>query len=131
MMDAETTGIEPLLGLTQVKKLVGGGTLEMKCEAVHLALRQRGFDPGNVGETTAETFRTSLSVFERDPVFQTALGSNPLPWEAHIKMVAAVQPFLSGGVSKTINMPADSTVEDVKAAYRMAWELGLKSIAVY
>lgn len=116
MMDAETTGIEPLLGLTQKKKLVGGGTLTMMSEVVERAIIALGEDAHRI---------------ENHPVFQTALGSNQLPWQAHVKMVAAVQPFLSGGVSKTINMPSDATVEDVKAAYIMAWELGLKSIAIY
>ncbi len=100
MMDCETTGIEPYLGVSTTKQLVGGGNIHVTNEAV-----------------------TDNS--------QCALGENALPWQAHVKMVAAVQPFLSGAVSKTINMPADSTVDDIKDAYVMAWELGLKSIAVY
>jgi ribonucleoside-diphosphate reductase alpha chain len=113
MMGAESTGVEPFLCLDQTKKLVGGGELRMISEIAQRATvtyNTHGYD---------------------HPIFQTALGSNPLPWQAHVKMVAAVQPFLSGGVSKTINMPTEATVEDVKAAYLLAWELGLKSIAIY
>lgn len=105
MMDCETTGIEPCLGLVTTKKLVGGGELTMTNGVV-----KDGVDP---------------------KVYQCALGPNALPWQAHVRMVAAVQPHLSGSVSKTINMPADCTVEDVKQAYLMAWELGLKTISVY
>ncbi len=102
LMDCETLGIEPELAHNKTKSLVGGGTISQENE-----------------------------VDETDPVFATALGTNRLSWEAHVKMVAAAQPFLSGGVSKTINMPHDSTVEDVMAAYRMAYKKGLKGITVY
>jgi ribonucleoside-diphosphate reductase alpha chain len=116
MMDAETTGIEPLMSIEHTKKLVGGGMFKTISRVAEQAIFARGLD--------ADQAETSF-------ILQTALGSNPLSWQAHVKMVAAVQPFLSGGVSKTINMPAEATVEDVKSAYLMAWELGLKSIAIY
>src|SRR5207247_8663507 len=87
------------------KKLVGGGEITQTNGVV-----KEGVDP---------------------QVYQCALGDNALPWQAHVKMVAAVQPHLSGSVSKTINMPHDCTVEDVKQAYKMAWEMGLKTISIY
>ncbi len=112
MMDFDSTGIEPVIALESEKKLVGGGTMKhvVKCA------KDYGIDVKD-------------GIYSK--VFQTALGNNPLSWQAHVKMVAAVQPFLSGAVSKTINMPSTAKIEDVKSAYIMAWQMGLKSISVY
>jgi ribonucleotide reductase alpha subunit len=137
MMDCDTTGIEPCLGLVTTKKLVGGGEIRMVNNAV-----KAYFDHAYIKDKDAAylaSYVQDVGAFPKEfadfnlnaAVFQCALGDNALSWQAHVKMVAAVQPFLSGAVSKTINMPAESTVEDIKEAYMMAWQLGLKSLAVY
>ncbi len=112
MMDCGSTGIEPLMGLTSTKTLVGGGTVEFTPDCVAVAFKERTSD---------------LS----DPVFQTAFGDNPLSWQAHVKMLGALSPHISGAISKTVNMPADATVQDVKDAYIMAHKLGVKCLAIY
>jgi ribonucleoside-diphosphate reductase alpha chain len=119
MMDCDTTGIEPLLAERYQKTLVGGGVLEVAPECYQDGLNYlRLTDPRGV-------FKVN------DPVLATALGENTLSPEAHLLMVAAVQPFISGAVSKTINMPADSTVADVKGIIIQAWKEGVKCVAIY
>ena len=133
MMDCDTTGVEPCLGLVTTKKLVGGGEVKAVNSVVNRALQVLGYD-----ERTRKAQLSDLEkrgAFVIDPehldVFATALGNNHISWQGHIKMVAAVQPFLSGGCSKTINMPHEATVQDVFDAYVMAWKSGLKAIAIY
>ncbi|MDD4182010.1 MAG: hypothetical protein PHE87_10285, partial [Victivallaceae bacterium] len=135
-MDAETGGIEPFLGLISYKKLVGGGTLTKASKLVERGLRKLGYG-GERLESILEFIKennhvlTDLVKHEHQNVFETSFGAQALPWRAHIDMMAAVQPFLSGAISKTSNMPADSTVEDIYNAYHYAWRSGLKSIAIY
>lgn len=133
MMDCDTTGIEPCLGLVTTKKLVGGGEMQMVNGVVDRGLKSLGFESVVFREQLREKLMYEMpEVLEPHiDVFATALGNNPIPWQGHIKMVAAVQPFISGGISKTINMPHDATVEDVRDAYIMAWKSGLKAISIY
>lgn len=135
LMDCDTTGIEPCLGLIQRKKLVGGGIVKMVSQSLPRGVASLGYDHVIINKIIVDVENTGALPSYLDKahlgVFATALGDNTLSWEAHVKMVAAVQPFLSGAVSKTINMPHESTVEDIEQAFIMAWKLGLKSVAVY
>jgi len=140
MMDCDTTGVEPDTALIKNKKLVGGGSIRMVNGTTLRALETLGYDTVTCNRILVSLENTGSlldsvhqGLLKKDDlkVFQTALGDNALSWQAHVKMVAAVQPFLSGAVSKTINMPADSNVNDVEHAFIMAWKLGLKSIAIY
>lgn len=125
MMDCDTTGIEPLYALKTIKTLAGGGTMEIVPKCVEQALgRQATYEKH--GMHSLPTIE-SLTPGEQ-AIFKTA---NEIHWKDHILMMAAVQPHLSGAISKTANMPADCTVEDVEEAYKMAWQEGLKSLAVY
>jgi ribonucleotide reductase alpha subunit len=137
LMDCDTTGIEPELALVKTKTLVGGGTLKLVNQSVEAGLRSLG-----ISEQLQTSILSRLETTETligDPyltnselkVFATSLGDNQIPWQAHLKMMAAAQPFLSGGISKTINMPTDSTIDDIQEAYMLGWKLGLKSMAIY
>ena len=138
MMDCDTTGIEPCLGLDTTKKLVGDGELRMMNGVVrralhaHMGRRPRAMQTvlDYINEHGTPVGCDEMSV-EDCTIFATALGDNAISWQGHIKMVAAVQPFISGGISKTINMPHDATVDDVLDAYIMAWKMGLKAISIY
>ncbi|MDD4181627.1 MAG: vitamin B12-dependent ribonucleotide reductase [Victivallaceae bacterium] len=135
-MDAETGGIEPFLGLISYKKLVGGGTLTKASQLVERGLRKLGYG-GEMLESILEFIKdnnhvlTDLVKHEHQKVFETSFGAQSLPWKAHIDMMAAVQPFLSGAISKTVNMPNDAIADDIYNAYHYAWRSGLKSIAIY
>lgn len=140
MMDCDTTGIEPELGLIKYKKLAGGGSMKIANQSVRLVLSMLDYTPAKV-DALASTledegvaaFRASLFADEQ-PIFDTAFPDETgrsIRWQAHVAMMAACQPFLSGAISKTVNMPADSTPEDIEGAYIAAWKAGLKSIAVY
>ena len=137
MMDADTTGIEPELGLVKTKKLVGGGTMSIVNGTVPRALAHLGYDERQVADIVAhiDIEKTILGaphlVAEHLAVFACAMGDNTIHYEGHVRMMAAVQPFLSGGISKTVNMPEQVTVDDVAALHQLAWELGLKSVAIY
>jgi len=138
MMDCDTTGIEPDLALLKTKKLVGGGEMTYENRAVDRALLRLGYPVGDMKRAVRqlrETGRLDGVVREEHlPVFDCALpdtAGRSIPWEGHVRMLGAVQPFLSGSISKTVNLPADATVEDVKAVYDLSWHLGLKSIAIY
>lgn len=133
MMDCETTGCEPMLDIVVYKKLVGGGLMKMPNKAVEPALRALGYDELTISNMRAAFELTGeLTVNpEHKVVFQTAIGSDPVSVEGHLRMMAAIQPYISGGISKTVNMPATATVEDVARVYRMAWELGLKCVAIF
>lgn len=139
MMDCDTTGIEPAMGLVTYKDMVGGGTLKIAVDAIPEALSSLGYstsiipkilqyvsDNGYV-EGCPDLKEEHLPVFDCAFVAKT----RTISVEGHINMVAAVQPFLSGGVSKTFNMPKSATVNEVKRAYMMAWERGLKGVAIY
>jgi len=141
MMDCDTTGIEPDIALVKYKQLAGGGMLKIVNQTVPLALRTLGYDEPQVEAVLAwinkqDTIEGApglkaehLPVF--DCAFQPRNGTRSIPWRAHALMMAAAQPFLSGAISKTVNMPKDTTPEDIASAYREGWKLGLKALAVY
>jgi ribonucleoside-diphosphate reductase alpha chain len=136
-MDCDTTGIEPDLALVKTKKLVGGGTMSIVNQTIPRALGGLGYSPEQVDDIVAY-IDEHMSVIGAPhlaaahlPVFACSMGDNTIHYEGHIRMMAAVQPFVSGGISKTANMPEDATVDDVEALHMLAWELGLKSVAIY
>ncbi|HYN33434.1 MAG TPA: vitamin B12-dependent ribonucleotide reductase [Ilumatobacteraceae bacterium] len=136
-MDCDTTGIEPDLALVKTKKLVGGGTMSIVNQTIPRALRRLGYSPEQVDDIVGY-IDEHMSVIgaphlrpEHLPVFACSMGDNTIHYEGHVRMMAAVQPFISGGISKTANMPEEVTVEDVEALHMLAWELGLKSVAIY
>jgi ribonucleoside-diphosphate reductase alpha chain len=136
-MDCDTTGIEPDLALVKTKKLVGGGTMSIVNQTIPRALRCLGYAPEQVDDIVAY-INDHMSVLgaphlavDHLPVFACSMGDNTIHYEGHIRMMGAVQPFLSGGISKTANMPEDATVEDIEGLHMLAWELGLKSVAIY
>ena len=141
LMDCDTTGIEPLLALVQEKRLVGGGRLRLTPRALKPALVRLGYDAEATARILRHVERTGsveglVDLLPRDlPVFDTALPTRPgartLGVDAHLSMMAAVQPFLCGGISKTVNLPADATVADVERVFFEARRLGLKAVAVY
>jgi ribonucleoside-diphosphate reductase alpha chain len=141
MMDCDTTGIEPDIALVKYKKLVGGGILKIVNTTVPRALRRLGYDSREVQEIVeyideqetiegAPTLRAEhLAVF--DCAFRPARGVRTIHHLGHIRMMGAVQPFISGAISKTINMPEAATVEEIEEAYVQSWKLGLKAVAIY
>src|SRR5215831_12469770 len=141
MMDCDTTGIEPDIALIKYKKLVGGGMLKIVNNTVPLALSKLGYSPAQIESMSSylnehETIEGApglkpehLAVF--DCAFRPAKGERSIQWMGHIRMMGATQPFLSGAISKTVNLPANATVEDIEQAYMAAWRSGLKAIAVY
>ena len=137
MMDCDTTGIEPDLGLVKVKKLVGGGSMSIVNQTVPRALKALGYTPEQVTDIVAyiDTEKTILGAphlkKEHEPVFACSMGDNAIHYLGHVKMMAAVQPFLSGAISKTVNMPEDATVEDIEQIHIDSWKMGLKAVAIY
>jgi ribonucleoside-diphosphate reductase alpha chain len=137
MMDCDTTGIEPDLGLVKLKKLVGGGTMSIVNQTVPRALRNLGYTAEQVDDivTYIDAEKSIVGAphlaSEHLPVFACSMGDNTIHYEGHLRMLGAVQPFLSGTSSKTINMPEDVTVENVEGIHMLAWELGLKAVAIY
>jgi ribonucleoside-diphosphate reductase alpha chain len=140
MMDCDTTGIEPDLALVKMKKLVGGGVIKIVNNTVPQALMKLGYTPEQSSEIVSyidkngkidgAPYLNSGHV----PVFDCSLattGGRSIAWRGHVKMMAAAQPFLSGAISKTINMPEESTIEDIMNAYIESWKLGLKAVAIY
>jgi ribonucleoside-diphosphate reductase alpha chain len=137
LMDCDTTGIEPDLALKKTKKLVGGGTMSIVNQSVPRALRKLGYDADQIADIVAYIDEHSHVVgaphMHEDhlPVFDTAMGERSIHYMGHIKMMGAVQPFISGAISKTVNLPENVTVEDVEQAYIEGWRLGLKALAIY
>jgi ribonucleoside-diphosphate reductase alpha chain len=137
MMDCDTTGVEPDLGLVKLKKLVGGGTMAIVNQTIPRALRNLGYTAEQVDDIVAYIDAEKSIVgaphlaAEHLPVFACSMGDNTIHYEGHVRMLGAVQPFLSGTSSKTVNMPEDVTVEDVEGIHLLAWELGLKAVAIY
>jgi ribonucleoside-diphosphate reductase alpha chain len=141
MMDCDTTGIEPDIALVKYKQLAGGGMLKLVNQTVPLALRTLGYAAADIDAIVAyiakhDTIEHApllrsehLPVF--DCAFQAAHGTRSISWKAHIRMMAAAQPFIAGAISKTVNMPRDATPEDVADAYMEGWRLGLKALAIY
>src|SRR5476649_2490443 len=137
MMDCDTTGIEPDLGLVKVKKLVGGGTMHIVNQTVPRALIALGYTEQQMNDIIAyiDTEKTILGAphlkKEHEPVFACSMGDNAIHYLGHVKMMSAVQPFISGAISKTVNMPEDVTVEDIEQLHMDAWKMGLKAVAIY
>jgi ribonucleoside-diphosphate reductase alpha chain len=141
MMDCDTTGIEPDLALVKYKKLVGGGLFKIVNNTVPLALKKLGYDHQTIQAIVdyvneQDTIEGAPGLREEHlPVFDCAFkpvnGERSIHYMGHVKMMSATQPFLSGAISKTVNMPADTTVEEIAQTYSEAWKLGIKSIAIY
>ena len=141
MMDCDTTGIEPDIALVKYKKLVGGGMIKIVNGTVPEALKRLGYDKDQIQEIVEfidehDTIEGAphlgdehMAIF--DCAFKPANGSRSIHYMGHLKMLAAVQPFVSGAISKTINMPEESSPEEVTAAYLEGWRLGLKAVAIY
>ena len=141
MMDCDTTGIEPDLALVKYKKLVGGGVIKIVNNTVPSAMMRLGYTPEQTSEIV--TYIDQHSTVEGAPHFKSehlpvfdcslapAGGGRSISWTGHVKMMAATQPFLSGAISKTINMPEESTIEEIMDAYLESWKLGLKAVAIY
>ncbi|HET7869801.1 MAG TPA: vitamin B12-dependent ribonucleotide reductase [Actinomycetota bacterium] len=137
MMDCDTTGIEPDLALVKNKKLVGGGSMRIVNQTVPRALQRLGYQPDQVEDIVAYISEHN-SVAEAPhlraehlPVFDTSMGDRAIQYMGHVRMMAAVQPFISGAISKTVNMPEHVTVEEVEQLFVESWRLGLKAVAIY
>jgi ribonucleoside-diphosphate reductase alpha chain len=137
MMDCDTTGIEPDFSLVKFKKLVGGGSMQIVNQTVPQALRKLGYAEETI-EAIVEFIAANGHVIdapglkqEHYDVFDCALGARSIAPMGHVRMMAACQPFLSGAISKTVNLPEDATVEEVEEVYYQGWKLGLKALAVY
>ena len=137
MMDCDTTGVEPDLGLVKFKKLVGGGNMTIVNQTVPRALSQLGYEGPVVDRIVAYIDENKTIVGSPDlkaehlPVFACSMGDNTIHYEGHVRMMGAVQPFLSGAISKTVNMPQEATIEDIEELHMLSWELGVKAVAVY
>jgi ribonucleoside-diphosphate reductase alpha chain len=141
MMDCDTTGVEPDIALVKYKKLVGGGMIKIVNNTVPAALKRLGYDKDEIRAIVeyideSDTIEGApylkeehLPVF--DCAFKPAQGSRSIHYMGHLKMLAAVQPYISGAISKTINMPEDSTAEEILQAYVEGWQMGLKAVAIY
>src|SRR5450631_1337621 len=137
MMDADTTGIEPDFSLVKFKKLVGGGSMQIVNLTIPRALKKMGYT-GETIEAIVEFIADKGHVIdapglkpEHYEVFDTAMGERSISAMGHIRMMAATQPFISGAISKTVNLPEDATVEEIADVYMQAWKLGIKALAVY
>ncbi|MGH9292368.1 MAG: vitamin B12-dependent ribonucleotide reductase [Acidimicrobiales bacterium] len=137
LMDCDTTGIEPDLGLVKTKKLVGGGTMSIVNQTVPRALKRLGYDEDTVASIVSYIAEhhsivgsTGFSA-EHLPVFACSMGDNVIHHSGHVRMMAAAQPFISGSISKTVNTPEQITVEEIEQLHIDAWRMGLKSIAIY
>jgi ribonucleoside-diphosphate reductase alpha chain len=137
MMDCDTTGVEPDFSLVKTKKLVGGGEITIVNKTVAMALEKLGYAPAEVDQIVAFVDDRNTVVgapfmkTEHYPVFDCAIGERSIHYMGHVKMMGAVQPFISGAISKTVNMPETVTVDDVAGLYTDAWKLGVKAIAIY
>lgn len=141
MMDCDTTGIEPDIALVKYKKLVGGGLLKIVNQTVPEALRRLGYnseeskaivdyiDKNDTIEGAPSIKDEHIAVF--DCAFKAMNGTRSIHHMGHIKMMAAAQPFISGAISKTVNVPAEASVEDIMDAYVQSWKLGIKAVAIY
>jgi len=137
LMDCDTTGVEPDLGLVKTKKLVGGGTMSIVNQTIPRALVKLGYGPDQVSEIVMY-INEHMSILgaphiapEHLAVFACSMGDNTIHYSGHIRMMGAVQPFISGAISKTVNLPEDVTVEDIEQLHIDAWRLGIKAVAVY
>jgi ribonucleoside-diphosphate reductase alpha chain len=137
LMDCDTTGVEPDLGLVKTKKLVGGGTMSIVNQTIPRALAKLGYGVEQA-EDIVRYINENMSILgaphiapEHLPVFACSMGDNTIHYSGHIRMMGAVQPFISGAISKTVNMPEDVTVEEVEQLHIDAWRLGIKAVAIY
>jgi ribonucleoside-diphosphate reductase alpha chain len=137
MMDCDTTGVEPDFSLVKSKKLVGGGEITIVNKTVPMALEKLGYAPNEVAEIEAYVDDRNSVVgapylkTEHYPIFDCAIGDRAIHYMGHVKMMGATQPFISGAISKTVNMPEQVTVEDVAELFVDSWRLGVKAIAIY
>jgi ribonucleoside-diphosphate reductase alpha chain len=137
LMDCDTTGIEPDFSLVKFKELVGGGQMTITNRSVPLALRTLGYAEPQVEQITAYITENSTIVGAPDlkdehlPIFDVAVGERAITHTGHIDMMAATQPFISGAISKTVNLPQTATIEDIADAYTRGWKGGLKALAIY
>jgi ribonucleoside-diphosphate reductase alpha chain len=137
MMDCDTTGIEPDLGLVKYKKLVGGGAMSIVNQTVPRALRSLGYTTDQIKDIVnhIDTEKTITNAPHLKPdhysVFACSMGDNSIHYSGHVKMMSAVQPFLSGAISKTVNMPEEATVDEIERLHIDAWKMGIKAIAIY
>ena len=137
LMDCDTTGVEPDFSLVKFKELVGGGQMTIVNRTVPLALATLGYSDEQIGQIEAHINEHGTIVgapglaVEHLPVFDVAVGERAISHMGHIEMMAAVQPFISGAISKTVNLPQEATVEDIADAYTQAWRLGVKALAIY
>ncbi len=137
MMDCDTTGIEPELALVKTKKLVGGGSMRFVNQTVPRALERLGYGPAEIDDIVAYIAEHNSVVDaphllpEHYAVFDTAMGDRTIHYMGHVRMMAAAQPFISGAISKTVNMPEQVTVEEVEELFLESWRLGLKAVAIY
>ena len=137
MMDCDTTGVEPDFSLVKSKKLVGGGEITIPNKTVPMALEKLGYAPREVEEIVAFVDERNTVVgapsvkAEHYPVFDCAIGDRAIHYSGHVKMMGAVQPFISGAISKTVNLPESVTVDEVSGLLLDAWKLGVKAIAIY
>jgi ribonucleoside-diphosphate reductase alpha chain len=137
LMDCDTTGIEPDLALVKTKKLVGGGTMQIVNQTIPRAFRRLGYNDAQandivdfIAEHNSVVGAPHLN--EEDyPVFDTSMGDRAIQYMGHVRMMAAAQPFISGSISKTVNLPEEATVEDVEQMFVEGWRLGLKAVAIY
>lgn len=136
LMDCDTTGVEPDLGLVKTKKLVGGGTMSIVNQTVPRALKRLGYTPEQVKDIVAyidenKTIIGSGLKSEHMGVFACSMGDNTIHYLGHVRMMGAVQPFISGAISKTVNLPEEATVEEVEQLHIDAWQMGIKAVAIY
>jgi ribonucleoside-diphosphate reductase alpha chain len=137
LMDCDTTGVEPDFSLVKFKELVGGGQMTIVNRTVPLALQTLGYSEQQVEQIEAHLAEHGTIIgapglaAEHLPVFDVAVGERAISHMGHIQMMGAVQPFISGAISKTVNLPQESTVEDIADAYTQAWRLGVKALAIY
>ena len=137
LMDCDTTGIEPDFSLVKFKELVGGGNMTIVNQTVPKALETLGYTAEQIQQIAAHISEHATIVGapglseEHMPVFDVAVGERAISHMGHVKMMAAAQPFLSGAISKTVNLPAEATIEDVAETYMQGWKLGLKALAIY
>ena len=137
LMDCDTTGIEPDLGLVKMKKLVGGGTMSIVNQTIPRALTRLGYTDAQIDDIVAyiDEHKSILGaphlIADHVPVFACSMGDNTIHYSGHVRMMGAVQPFISGAISKTVNMPEEVTVEEVEQLHIDAWRLGLKAVAIY
>jgi ribonucleoside-diphosphate reductase alpha chain len=137
LMDCDTTGVEPDFSLVKFKELVGGGQMTIVNQTIPMALRTLGYGPEQIEQIEAHINEHATIVGapglldEHLPVFDVAVGERAISHMGHIKMMGAVQPFISGAISKTVNLPHDASVEDIADAYVQAWNLGVKALAIY